>query len=69
MKRFSRSKNKLLFGVAGGLAEFLNIEAQFVRLGLVVVGIFLLIGSLFLAILEVVAYFVLAFFMPPPDKE
>ena len=69
MKRFNRSKNRLLFGVAGGLGELLNIEAQFVRMGLVVIGIFLLIWWPFAAILEVIAYFVLAFFMPPPDRE
>lgn len=46
-KRLTRSEtDKMLGGVCGGLAQYLNIDATLVRLGVVVVSLFTGVGIL-----------------------
>lgn len=46
-KRLTRSEtDKMLGGVAGGLAQYLNIDATLVRLGIVVISLFTGVGVL-----------------------
>lgn len=54
------SGNKMLFGVAGGLAEYLDLDPALVRVGFVVLCFASGIGLL--------AYTALAVLMPSPDK-
>ena len=58
-KRLVKSTDKKLFGVAGGLAEYIEIDATLVRVGFVVLGVL----GLFLGF---VAYGALAILMPSP---
>lgn len=55
-KRLVKSNDKKLFGVAGGIAEYLNVDPTVVRVGLVV--------GCFLCIFVGLAYLVLAMIMP-----
>ena len=62
-RRLYRSKNKMIFGVCGGLAEFFNVDPTLIRL-LVVFFAFAGIGS------GVVAYIIAAIIMPQkPEKD
>ena len=61
-KRLVKSTNKKLFGVAGGLAEYFNIDPTMVRVGFVVACIcFFFLG--------LVAYVALAIMMPSAQLE
>lgn len=55
-KRLVRSSNKMLFGVCGGLADYLNIDPVIVRLLAVLLTLWNGVGLLL--------YFVLALIMP-----
>ena len=58
-KRLVKSTDKKLFGVAGGLAEYFDIDATLVRVGFVVLCVcFFFLG--------LVAYVALAILMPSP---
>jgi len=57
-----RSKNSLIAGVCGGLAEWLGWDPLLVRIGYVIVSI---ISAAFPGIL---VYIILWILMPPPDK-
>jgi len=60
-KRLTKSENKILFGVAGGVGEYFNTDPKYVRILFVVVGFFT--GFLFLGV-----YVGLGIFLPgPPD--
>ncbi len=59
----------MLFGVAGGLAEYFDVKPKFVRIGLLVLGLILFIVWPFVAIILGVAYSALAFFMAPPERD
>lgn len=59
-KRLTKSTDKKVFGVAGGLAEHFDVEPNLVRVGFVVLGV----CSLLVA---VVAYLGLAVVMPSPS--
>ena len=60
-KRLTKSENKILFGVAGGVAEYFNTDPKYVRILFVLIGFFT--GFLFLAV-----YVGLDIFLPgPPD--
>ena len=61
-KRLVKSTDKKLFGVAGGLAEYFNIDATIVRLGFVV-------ACIFCFFLGLVAYVALAIMMPSAPLE
>lgn len=59
VKRLVKSTDKKLFGVAGGLAEYFDIDATLVRVGFVVLCVcFFFLG--------LVAYVALAIMMPSP---
>lgn len=61
-RRLTKSTNKKLFGVAGGLAEYFNVDPLLVRVGIVVLG-------LISALIVLVAYVALAIWMPKPTKD
>ncbi|MCH8224794.1 MAG: PspC domain-containing protein [Chloroflexi bacterium] len=61
-KRLVKSTDKKLFGVAGGVAEYFDIDPILVRVGFVV----LCVGFFFLGL---VAYVALAIMMPSPAAE
>ena len=65
-RRLAKSRDKKLFGVAGGVAEYFDVDPTIVRLGMVVLC-FLAAPVVF------IAYGALAFLMPtaeetPPDQ-
>ena len=58
MKRLTRSSyDKMIMGVGGGLARYLDIDPTLVRIGLALAGFFT--GGI-----AVIAYFVVALIMP-----
>lgn len=59
MKKLVRSKsNKMISGVCGGLAEYLNIDSTLVRLAFA-------LGSVFLALIGgIIAYVICLFVIP-----
>ncbi len=59
-KRLIKSTNKKLFGVAGGVADYFNIDPTLVRVGFVVLAFICLPASL-------VGYIALAILMPSPN--
>ena len=59
-KRLIKSTNKKLFGVAGGLADYFNVDPTLVRVGFVVLFIICVPASL-------VGYIALAILMPSPN--
>ena len=62
-RRLTRSnRNKMIAGVCGGLAEYLNVDPTVMRVLYVLVSI---LSGVFPGI---VAYIVLMFLMPPPDE-
>ena len=60
-RRFVKSRKKWIFGVAGGLAEYLGVSPMLVRAGFVV--------ATAVSILGVVAYVILCVWMPKPPPE
>jgi phage shock protein PspC (stress-responsive transcriptional regulator) len=61
-RRLKKSANdKVLFGVAGGIAEYLDIDPILVRVGF--------IALLFAGGTSLIVYIVLALVMPGPDDE
>ncbi len=61
-KRLIKSKDKKLFGVAGGVAEYFDLDPTIVRVGIVVL-------CFFAAPVIFIAYGALAFLMPSPEEE
>ena len=59
-RRLTRSRNKMIAGVCGGLAEYFELDPTLVRVGYVLVSI---LSAAFPGIL---AYIILMFVMPPP---
>ncbi len=60
-KRLAKSKNKKLFGVAGGLAEYFNIDPLLMRVLIVILSIGFGI--------VIVGYVLLAIWMPKPTED
>lgn len=60
-KRLAKSKNKKLFGVAGGLAEYFNIDPLLMRVLIVILSIGFGI--------VIVGYILLAIWMPKPTED
>ncbi len=60
-KRLVKSKNKKLFGVAGGLAEYFNIDPLLMRVLIVILSIGFGI--------VIVGYILLAIWMPKPTED
>ena len=62
-RRLTRSnRNKMIAGVCGGLAEYLDMDPTVVRV------LYILVSILSAAFPGVVAYIVLMFLMPPPEE-
>jgi phage shock protein C len=62
-RRLTRSnRNKMIAGVCGGLAEYLDMDPTVVRV------LYILVSILSAAFPGVVAYIVLMFIMPPPEQ-
>ena len=61
-KRLTKSKDKKLFGVAGGVAEYFDVDPTIVRVGIVIL-------CFFVAPVIFIAYVALAFLMPSADVE
>lgn len=58
-KILRKSKNKKLFGVCGGFAEYLNVDPTALRIGTIIVSIFSGLG--------IVAYIAGAILMPDAE--
>jgi phage shock protein C len=62
-RRLTRSnRNKMIAGVCGGLAEYLNVDPTVMRVLYVLVSVFSV------AFPGIIAYIVLMFLMPPPEE-
>ncbi len=60
-RKLTRSRDKKIAGVCGGLAEYFHLDPTIVRVAYVLVSI------LSAAFPGVLAYIILMFVMPPPD--
>lgn len=62
-RRLTRSnRSKMIAGVCGGLAEYLNMDPTVMRV------LYVLVSVLSAAFPGVIAYIVLMFLMPPPEE-
>jgi len=62
-RRLTRSnRNKMIAGVCGGLAEYLNMDPTVVRV------LYVLISVVSAAFPGIIAYIILMFLMPPPEE-
>ena len=62
-RRLTRSnRNKMIAGVCGGLAEYLNVDPTVMRV------LYVLVSILSAAFPGIVAYIILMFLMPPPEE-
>ena len=62
-RRLTRSnRNKMIAGVCGGIAEYLQMDPTVVRV------LYVLVSVLSAAFPGILAYIVLMFLMPPPDE-
>jgi phage shock protein C len=62
-RRLTRSnRSKMIAGVCGGLAEYLNMDPTVIRV------LYVLVSVLSAAFPGVIAYIVLMFLMPPPEE-
>lgn len=62
-RRLTRSnRNKMIAGVCGGLAEYLDMDPTLVRV------LYILVSILSAAFPGVIAYIILMFVMPPPEQ-
>lgn len=60
-RKLTRSRNKMIAGVCGGIAEYFQLDPTLVRVAYVLVSI------LSVAFPGILAYIILMFVMPPPD--
>ncbi|HEY3123203.1 MAG TPA: PspC domain-containing protein [Thermoanaerobaculia bacterium] len=62
-RRLTRSnRNKMIAGVCGGLAEYLDMDPTVMRV------LYVLVSILSAAFPGVIAYIILMFLMPPPEQ-
>jgi phage shock protein C len=62
-RRLTRSnRNKMIAGVCGGLAEYLDMDPTLMRV------LYVLVSVLSAAFPGVIAYIILMFLMPPPEQ-
>ena len=62
MKKLKKSNNKVICGVCGGLADYLNFDATVIRLIVCLLAVFG-IGT------GIIIYIIAALIMPPADTE
>jgi len=61
-RRLTRSRrHRLIAGVCGGIAEYLDVDVTVVRI------LYILVSILSAAFPGILAYIILMFVMPPPD--
>lgn len=63
MKKLTKSNNKTLCGVCGGLAEYFELDPTLVRVGYICLSVF---SAGFPGLL---LYFILALVMPGPENQ
>jgi phage shock protein C len=62
-RRLTRSnRDKMIAGVCGGLAEYLNVDPTVMRV------LYVLVSILSVAFPGIIAYVILMFLMPPPEE-
>ncbi|HEX7260000.1 MAG TPA: PspC domain-containing protein [Candidatus Saccharimonadia bacterium] len=61
-KRLTKSRNRMLFGVCGGVAEYFNVDPTMVRLGFVALSV------LSAAFPGIIVYIIAAIIMPEPSE-
>ena len=61
-RRLTRSRNKVIAGVCGGIAEYFSIDPTVVRVA------YVLISVISVAFPGILAYIILMFVMPAPDS-
>ena len=61
-RKLTRSKDKMIAGVCGGIAEYFQIDPTLVRV------LYVLVSILSAAFPGILAYIILMFVMPPPDS-
>ena len=62
-RRLTRSnRNKMIAGVCGGLAEYLDMDPTLMRV------LYVLVSILSAAFPGIIAYIILMFVMPPPEQ-
>jgi len=62
-RRLTRSnRNKMIAGVCGGIAEYLDMDPTLVRV------LYVLVSILSAAFPGIIAYIILMFVMPPPEQ-
>jgi len=62
-RRLTRSnRNKMIAGVCGGIAEYLDMDPTLVRV------LYILVSILSAAFPGIIAYIILMFVMPPPEQ-
>ncbi|HUC20878.1 MAG TPA: PspC domain-containing protein [Candidatus Polarisedimenticolaceae bacterium] len=62
-KRLTKSRDRMIFGVCGGVAEYFGIDPVLVRLGFVVISVF---SAAFPGVL---VYIIGAIIMPEPSEQ
>lgn len=60
-KKLKRSNNKMLAGVCGGIAEYMNLDATIVRI------VYVLLSMVSVAFPGIIAYLVLMLIMPKAE--
>lgn len=62
-RRLTRSnRNKMIAGVCGGLAEYLDVDPTVMRV------LYILVSIVSAAFPGILAYIILMFLMPPPEE-
>jgi len=61
-RRLTRSNNKMIAGVCGGLAEYFGLDVTLVRV------LYVIVSLLSAAFPGIIVYIVLMFVMPPPGS-
>ena len=59
-RKLTRSRNKMIAGVCGGIAEYFEMDPTLVRV------LYVLVSILSVAFPGILAYIILMFVMPPP---
>jgi phage shock protein C len=61
-RKLTRSRDKMIAGVCGGIAEYFQMDPTLVRV------LYVLVSILSAAFPGILAYIILMFVMPPPDS-
>ncbi len=64
MKTLYRSRDRMIYGVCGGIADYFSIDPTMVRLGVVLLGVLSVVGWIPLLI----GYFIAAIIVPETDS-